>query len=62
MREFGFRWSGRDFDQGDVEIRINIDDFAFQLAAGGKQRVQRFFAAGEMGIGDNHAGASDEKS
>ena len=39
-----------------------MDDFGFELLASGEKCEQSFFAAGEMGVGDNDAGAGDEKS
>ena len=50
------------FGEGDVEVRVDVDDFGFELLASGEKREQGFLAAGEMGVGDNDAGAGDEKS
>ncbi len=42
MREFTFLRGRRNFDEGDVEIRIDVNNFGLKLPAGGEQGVQRF--------------------
>jgi hypothetical protein len=39
-----------------------VNDFGFELLAVGEEREQGFFAAGEMGIGDDDAGTGNEEA
>ncbi len=62
MRKVTLAGGAFDFGEGDVEIGINVKDFGFELLAVGEKREQGFFAAGEMGIGDDDAGTGNEEA
>ncbi len=51
-----------DFGEGDVEVRVNVDDFGLELLAIGKKCKQSFFTAGEMGVRDDDAGTGYEET
>src|SRR5229473_474712 len=61
MRELDFSRGELDFGERDVQVRINVHDFGFELLAGGKKRKQRFFPTGEMRVGHDDASAGDEE-
>ena len=50
------------FDEGDVEVGINVDDTGLQLDIVWKQGEERRIAAGDVGIGCNDAGCGDEEA
>jgi hypothetical protein len=62
MRKVTLAGGAFDFGEGDVEIGIDMNDSGFELLAVGEKREQGFFAAGEMGVGDDDAGTGDEEA
>ena len=62
MRKVIFAGGAFDFGEGDVEIGIDVNDSGFELLAIGEKCEQGFFAAGEMGVGDDDAGTGDEEA
>ena len=51
-----------DFDEGDVEIGVDVDDFGVELDAARKNCEERCFAAGDVGVGGDDAGVGDEEA
>jgi len=47
---------------GPATIGWWMNDSGFELLAVGEKREQGFFAAGEMGVGDDDAGTGDEEA
>jgi len=52
---------GIGFDEGDVELGVNIDNAGLQLDVGGKEDEEAGISAGDVGIGGDYAGFGDEK-
>ncbi len=50
------------FYQRDVEVFVDVNNFAFQMLAVGQNGDQRTFIAGDVGVGGDHAGLSDEEA
>ena len=62
MRKLGLCSGGIDLHEGDVEIRIDVNDFGFELLARGENGMERFLLPGNVGVGDDDAGSGDEKA
>jgi len=48
--------------QGDVQVFVDVNHFAFQMLAVGQDGDERAFIAGDVGVGGDHAGLSDEQA
>src|SRR5882672_4444822 len=60
--EINLRGRAFHFSQGDIELRINVNDFGLDLLPAGEQRKQGFFAASDVSVGDQYARTRNEKS
>jgi len=53
---------GIGFDESDVEVGVDIDDAGLQLDVGRKDREKGGIAAGDVGVGGDHAGFGYEEA
>jgi len=48
--------------EGDIEVRIDVNDLGLDLLAGGEKCREGLLIAGDVGVGDDDAGAGYEKA